>query len=140
MAEGTQRAPSQHAEEQEFAEERDSLWLITLGPLVWAAHFVLLYGSAAAWCAKMPGDPVSLDLWRVGVTVATAVALLLIAWLGWRAWRQWNVHDDLELVHDTASAEDRHQFLGHSALLLCGAAFIGVVYAALPAVFITSCQ
>ena len=135
MREGAQRQ-----EEREFAEESDSLWLITLGPLVWAVHFVIAYASAAVWCAKIVGTNDSLLPWRVGIAGLTVIALGLIGWLGWRAWKQWDVLTDHDYTHPGPSTEDRHEFLGHAAFLLCGAAFIGVIYAALPAIFIATCR
>ena len=39
---------------QEFADEQPSLWRITLGPTIWAIHFLASYAAAAVWCAKGP--------------------------------------------------------------------------------------
>lgn len=131
---------TQGQEEQEFAEERDSLWMITLGPLVWAVHFVAAYAGAAVWCSKVVDGVGSLLPWRIGIAVLTCLALGIIAWLAWRAWQQWDPLPEFDSTHSHGTAEDRHKFLGHSAFLLCGAAFIGVVYAAIPAIFIASCR
>ena len=70
---------------------------------------------------------------------AEALALAVIAWIAWRAWRQWDLLSDYDWSHPNARGEDRHEFLGHAAFLLCGASFIGVLYAGVPAIFITTC-
>lgn len=130
------RTPLEH-EAREFAEEESSLWLIILGPSIWAAHFLLSYGSAAVVCAKLP-DGAFLG-WRVGAGVLTAVALAAIVAVGWKAWRQWDLLDDFDWSHGQPTGEHRHEFLGHAAVLLCGASFIGVVYGGIPAVLIETC-
>ena len=128
----------QEQEEREFAEEQSSLWLIALGPLVWAAHFALSYASVAVFCAKAADT--SLLPWRLGSAALTVIALLLILGIGWRAWKQWNLLSDYEWSQSEATGEHRHEFLGHAALLLCGASFVGVVYGGLPAVFLETCR
>ena len=128
----------QEQEGREFAEEQSSLWLIALGPLVWAAHFALSYASVAVFCARM--DQGSLLPWRLGSAALTALALALIAGIGWRAWKQWDLLSDYEWSQPDATGEHRHEFLGHAALLLCGASFIGVLYGGLPALFIETCR
>jgi len=36
-------------------EERETLWLITFSPTIWAVHFLLSYMAASVWCAKVAG-------------------------------------------------------------------------------------
>ena len=140
MAEETDRI-DRGEEERAFAEESDTLWQLTLGPLVWAVHFAACYAAAAVTCAKAAeGVGHSLDALRVGIGVGTAVALGLIAWLGWRAWRSWGFLEDYEHTHEGYATEDRHEFIAHAAFLLCGVSFIGVVYTALPALLIATCR
>ena len=130
----------QAGDEVEFSEEADSIFHITLAPLVWALHFVISYGGAAVWCAKLAGPFDSILLLRLGIGALTALALALIVWVGWRAWRQWDFTDDWDYVHDQGVSEDRHEFLGHAAFLLAIVSFIGVVYVAMPALLIGSCR
>ena len=133
--------PRRNEEDRAFAEEADTLWQITLGPLIWAVHFAASYAAAAVTCAKLTGEmDHSLDWLRLGIGVGTAVALALIAWVGWRAWRAWDFLDDWDYVHGGDASEDRHEFLGHAAFLLAGLSFIGVCYTALPALLIESCR
>ncbi|MGB3247443.1 MAG: hypothetical protein WBB25_23155 [Sulfitobacter sp.] len=129
------RAP-QKQEAREFRAEATSLWRITFGPLIWAAHFVGCYGATALICAK--GGAV--DILRTGIGLGTALALGAIFWLGWRAWRQWDIIRDRDWENDAGTDEDRHQFLGHAALLLTLISFIGVVYVSLPVLLIGTCR
>ena len=128
------------SQEQEFSEERSSLWRITFGPLVWAVHFVASYAATATFCAKWPEPETHIDLLRLGVGLATVAALVAIGWLGWLAWRQWDFLDDHDYAHADGNSEDRHEFLGHAAFLLAVVSFIGVVYSGLPALFAGSCR
>lgn len=123
----------------ELPERAESLWMLTGGPLVWAAHFLLCYITVAVWCAKVVAREQPLGDVRLWLAAYTAVALALIAFLGWRGWRQhrWG---QATLPHDANSAGDRHRFLGFSTLLLCGLSFIAVIYVAFAIVLIGTCR
>ena len=60
-------------------ETRESLWMLAASPVIWAAHFLLVYVTAAVWCAKFaqPGD--SLGGVRTAIAVYTVLALAAIA-------------------------------------------------------------
>jgi hypothetical protein len=81
------QAEAEDSERRAFRQEAGSLWRITFGPLVWAAHFVLSYGSAAVVCARFA--PAGIAPMRLGLAAASLLALALILWLGWRSWQQW---------------------------------------------------
>lgn len=132
-----ERQPSPDEERLEFREEAESLWQITLAPVTWVAHFVTSYGVAAVICTKAPG---LLGPARIGLAVATLVALALIAWLGWRAWKQWDLRNTGDYTNALGQAEDRHQFLGHAAVLLALISGIGVIYGALPVLMLDTCR
>ncbi|WP_246253349.1 hypothetical protein [Sulfitobacter maritimus] len=121
----------------EFRAEALSLWRITFGPLIWALHFVCSYGATALVCAKAGAEAV--PVLRMGIGIGTLLALALIFWFGLQAWRQWDLRRDREWENDAGTGEDRHQFLGHAGFLLAAISFIGVVYVALPALFIGTC-
>lgn len=127
-------------ERHEFAAEALSLWRITFSPLIWALHFVLLYGGTALYCARIWEEAHSFMGPQASAAGLTAIALALIAWQGWRAWRQWDVIADRDWENDAGTDEDRHQFLGHAAFLLSVISFIGVFYVALAFVFVEGCQ
>lgn len=123
----------------ELAEERESLWWLTASPLMWAAHLLLSYGTAAIWCAKVAPDGGPLGAARVAIAVYTVVALVLIAAVGRHGLRR-HAYGDANLPHDFDSPEDRHRFLGFATLLLSGLSAVAVAYQALAAVFIGSCR
>lgn len=124
-------------DEREFAEESNALWWITLAPAAWAVHFVLAYGGTAVWCAKF-GETQGVTVARLSIAGLTVLALGVIGWLGWRAVRRWNPRKNN--AEDLSHPEGRHQFLGHAAFLLCIISAIGVVYVAMPALFISTCR
>jgi hypothetical protein len=140
-----------------------SLWLLTIAPAIWAAHFLLCYVSAAIWCAKFAPPGGSLGSIRAAIAWYTAVALVGITVIGWEGFRR---HSDPSTglgagpstglgagpstglgaggteatTHDLDSAEDRHRFLGFATLLLAGLSAVGVLYAAVAATFFESCR
>ena len=131
------RRSTGHEDRDEFTDESTSLWRIAFAPTVWAFHFLFCYGGAAVWCAKFGGTP-GVTFMRLSILVLTLLALGLIVWLGWRSVHQWEPHEaQAEALH---SPEGRHRFLGHAAFLLSVISFVGVLYVALPALFIGSCR
>ena len=69
----------------DLPEENESLWLLTASPVIWAAHFLLSYVTAAIWCAKVAGPDGSLGGVRVAIAVYTVLALSGIGIIGWSA-------------------------------------------------------
>lgn len=120
-------------------EEKETLWLLTASPLVWVAHFLLCYGTAAIWCAKVAGGSGSLETVRIAILVYTMIALVLIGTIGVIGFRR-HRFGGAGAPHDDDTPEDRHRFLGFATLLLSSLSAVAVVYAALVAVFIRSCH
>lgn len=120
------------------AEEHQSLWLLTASPLVWAAHFMLCYITAAIWCEKVAGLGGPLSTVRLAIAAYTAVALVVIGIVGWIGYRR-HSYGAADLPHDDDTPEDRHRFLGFATLLLSGLSAVATLYAALVAVFFGSC-
>ena len=127
--------------------DRDSLWLLTVAPTVWAAHLLLCYVTAAIWCAKFAGPTGSLNGVPQAVAWYTAVALGAIAVVGWEGWRRHRYPSTAlgaggteTTTHDLDSREDRHRFLGFATLLLAGLSAVGVLYAAMAATFFDTCR
>jgi hypothetical protein len=121
------------------AEQHQSLWLLAASPIVWAAHFLLCYITAAIWCEKVVGPGVALMTVRVAIAAYTAVALAAIGIIGWIGYRR-HSYGSADLPHDDDTPEDRHRFLGFATLLLSALSAVAVIYAALAAVFIGSCH
>ena len=133
MAEGKPASFDRHVP----PEQRESLWLLIVGPVIWSLHFLLCYVTAAIWCAKA-GRDASLGGARLAIAIYTALALGGIALSLWQAWRKMSFGSG-RAPHDEDSAADRHRFLGFATLLLSGLSFVATFYVALSAVFIGSC-
>lgn len=121
-----------------LTEERESLWVLITPPIIWSAHFLLCYITAAIWCAKVVGRDGPLDGIRIAIAIYTALALIGIGIIGWNAFHRHN-YGTATVPHDFDTPEDRHRFLGFATLLLSGLSGIGTVYVALAAVFIGTC-
>lgn len=123
----------------EVAEKNQSLWLLTVSPVIWAAHFLLSYITASVWCAKVADPNNSFGSVRVAIIVYTVVALAGIGITGWVGYRR-HSYGAASLPHDDDTPEDRHRFLGFSTLLLSALSAVAVLYAALVVVFFRSCH
>ena len=120
-------------------EENESLWILTVSPVMWAAHFLLSYLTAAIWCAKLAGPDASLGGVRVAIAVYTVLALLGIGITGRIAFRR-HRFGSATVPHDFDTPADRHRFLGFATLLLSALSAVAILYVALAAVFIGSCH
>jgi hypothetical protein len=129
---------------QRYLERHESLWMLTAAPTIWAAHFLLSYLTAAIWCAKAAGPDAGLGDVRTAIGLYTAAALGGIAIVGLAGWRRQEFitldtpPDEIEAGRDTA--EDRHQFLAFSTVLLSALSAVATIYVALAAVFIENCR
>lgn len=119
--------------------ERYSLWLLTIGPTIWAGHLLLSYITAAVWCARFAPTDGPLDGVQTAILCYTAVALTGIAVIGWAGFRR-HRHGTEATTHDLDTSEQRHRFLGFATLLLSGLSAVGVVYAALAAQYFDTCR
>ncbi len=120
------------------AERRQSLWLLTVAPVIWAAHFLFAYVTAAIWCARVADTSGGLGPVRLAVAIATLVALTGIGIVGVIAYRR---HDYgfARIPHDFDTADDRHRFLGFAMLLLSGLSAVAVSYTAVVVLFFETC-
>ncbi|MGE3509073.1 MAG: hypothetical protein AB7N65_09355 [Vicinamibacterales bacterium] len=122
-----------------LAEERQSFLILTASPLVWAAHLLLSYATAAVWCAKQQSPLSPLVGVRLAIGVYTAVSLAAIAgvaWIGYRAHR----FGAAPSPHDADTPDDRHRFIGLATLLLSGLGAVAVTYQGLVALFVETCE
>jgi hypothetical protein len=120
------------------AEDRQSLWLLTVSPTIWAAHFLASYISAAIWCGNVADREVGLGTLRVAIIGLAIIALIGIAFTGSRGWRK-RTYGGGEPPYNKDTAEDRHRFLGLATVLLSGRSAIATIYSALATLFIGSC-
>jgi hypothetical protein len=122
----------------ETSETRQSLWLLTAGPTIWAVHFVLSYATAAIWCAKVVGPGGSLATVRLAIGVYSALALIGIGIIGWIGYRRHRYREG-PVPHDADTPEDRHRFLGFATFLLSALSGVAVLYAAANVIFFARC-
>jgi hypothetical protein len=125
-------------EQNEPHEENESLWFLIAAPVIWAGHFLLCYGTAAVWCAKVAGYGGSLATTRMAIAIYTLLALAAIGAIGWVGYRR-HSFGQADLPHDDDTPEDRHRFMGFATLLLASLSAVAVIYAALVAVFVDRC-
>jgi hypothetical protein len=126
------------ATQNEPHEENESLWFLVAAPVIWAGHFLLCYGTAAVWCAKVVGYGGSLATTRMAIAVYTLLALAAIGAIAWVGYRR-HSFGQADLPHDDDTPEDRHRFMGFATLLLASLSAVAVIYAALVAVFVDRC-
>lgn len=124
---------------QQIAERNQMLWLLAASPAIWSLHFLISYGTAAVWCGRVVGPDGPFLTARLAIAAYTAVAIAGIAVIGIIGLRRHRL-EAAGLPHDDDTPEDRHRFLGFSTFLLSGLSALAVVYSALAAVFIETCQ
>ena len=124
---------------EQLREERESLWPLAAPPLIWAAHLLASYCTAAVYCEKFVARGDSLGAARTAIAVYTVLALGAIAFVGAQGYRR-HRYGDSTTPHDFDSPEDRHRFLGFATFLLAGLAAVAVIFQAFPAVVIGSCR
>ncbi len=120
-------------------KRRGSLWLLTISPLIWSAHFLCSYVTAAVWCAKYVGEDGMLNPVRGAIAIYTVVALLGIGITGWIGYRNYSFGDGSS-SHDDDTPEDRHRFMGFATLLLSGLSAVATIFVAAVAAFIETCN
>lgn len=121
------------------AEARQRLWIVPASPVIWGAHFMASYITAALWCGVVvgrDGSPSTARLLILGYTVVALAAIAAIGWMGWRAQRL----KGGDPPHDADSPEDRHRFLGFATVLLSGLSAVATIYSALAAWIVRTCQ
>ena len=123
---------------EQTAEKKQSLWLLTASPVMWAAHLLLSYITASIWCAKVSNPHTSFGTVRAAIIVYSILALAGIGMIGWIGYRR-HSYGSASLPHDDDTPEDRHRFLGFSTLLLSALSGVAVIYAALVVIFFKSC-
>jgi len=120
-------------------ESNASMWSLAVPPILWAAHFLLSYCTAAIWCAKFAGESRSLSTARALIALYTALALAGLFITALRGYRGHQSHTT-QAEHHEDSAPGRYRFMGYAAMLLSLLSAIAVLYAALVVLIIRSCH
>lgn len=113
-----------------------SLWLLMVGPVIWIAHFLLSYVTAAVYCAKAAGTGIAPVRFAVGAW--TALALIGLVATGVHAMRR--PEAGVAATRRLDRAADRRRFIGSTTVLLCGLSGLATIYVAVVAVFFESCR
>lgn len=113
---------------------RITLWTLIVPPVIWAGHFLFSYLWASISCAKVGVFATFPTLFVIG----TVVALVLIFISGWIAWRQGGM-PGAGAPHEDGTEVDRLRFLAKSTLLLSALSLVGVVFTAMPVIFLRDC-
>jgi hypothetical protein len=129
------------------AFERDSLFSLIAGPLVWTVHFLTLYILTAIACAHGFFHQEILGV-RVVPLVGGAVTLVAVALIldgGVLAYRRWRgMPSDGQPAplppHDANDVASRRRFMAYAGLLLSGLALIATVWETLPILFFATCE
>jgi len=111
---------------ERYESERLPLIVMVAAPMVWAAHFIIVYAVAGTACQKLPALK-ALTLGQWSTLIATLVALLLIAWMAWRIAPR--------LKRDATS-----RFLTRVTLMLSVLSAVAVIFSGLPALLSPGCQ
>jgi hypothetical protein len=120
------------------SEDRQSLWMLTASPTIWAAHFLASYIGGAVWCGKIVDRSDDLGSIRAAIVALGFIALVGIAYTGWAGWRR-HSYGDADPPHDADTPEDRHRFLGLATVLLSALSALATVYVSISTLFIRSC-
>lgn len=133
------KAPADRRTPDTHVPDRHSLWLLTIGPTIWAAHLLLSYITAAVWCARAVPAGGPLDGVQTAILCYTTAALIGIGVVGWKGFRRHRSGTEAT-THDLDTRDDRHRFVGFATLLLSGLSGVGVVYAAVAAQYFETCR
>jgi hypothetical protein len=125
--------------ELETREQNQTLWLMTASPLIWAAHFLASYATAAIWCAKLANEDGSLTGARWAIAIYTVLALFGIALVGWIGLHRQSF-GAATVPHEFDSPADRHRFLGFATILLSILSAVATIFVSLAAVFMETCS
>lgn len=123
----------------ETSEIRQSLWMLTISPSIWAFHFLASYITAAIWCEKLAGRNGPLGSVRLMIAAYTVAALIGIGLNGWAGWKR-HQFGSSTLPHDYDSPEDRHRFLGFATFLLAMLSVVATIFVASVALFFGDCR
>lgn len=117
-------------------------WVVLLaGPIIWAAHFTVVYLVAEAGCTgagrglRRLDPPVPTTVTIVATVVALAACLGVAGW----AWRRMRGGLPQGEAADEAPAQHRHRELAFVGLLLALVSGAAVLFAGAPALVLTSC-
>jgi hypothetical protein len=116
-----------------------NLLVITAGPVIWAAHFLMIYIYQAVMChfGWAGGTLLGFDQVRVVIAAATALAMGLVAWIGLREWMRWRIIDQPPAENGRWSTRRLLSFAAWSA---AGLSLVAIVWQAMPTFLMPVCR
>lgn len=120
---------------------RRSVAVFLAGPVIWSAHFMVVYLAVEAGCTGGgPGlrafDPPVPTVVTLVATVVAALACLAAAGWGYRLWRT-GLHEPAEGAG--LDSADRGGSLALAGLLMSLLGFVTVLFVGLPALVLPAC-
>lgn len=113
-----------------------TLVFILVGPIVWAAHLTLIYGSHASLCALNMGEDGSGGNGAVAAIILFAT-IAGIAAVGFSAVRPGFVH---ALIARIAPSAEQVGFIVKIMRVLAGLSMLAMLYTSLGAVILPACE
>lgn len=104
--------------------------------IVWAGHFLLVYGVQATLCWRGVGTGTVLGwpMMQAFVVAATAAALAATGAIGWRAWRR------LRGGLSGEEGEEQPQFMVWMSLAVALLAALALIWEAIPVFLLAPCD
>lgn len=124
------------------------IWVVFLaGPVIWFAHFMVVYLIAEAGCTgEGPGlsalAPPVPTIATLAVTAVAAVGCLWCAWWGYRRWRDNAEDPEPDVTGDLSGdlpQDDRGGTLAFVGFLLSSLSFVTVLLVGVPAAVLPPC-
>jgi hypothetical protein len=130
----------------DVSADRRARWALAMfvaGPLIWSAHFLLVYLVVEAGCSgDGPGlrlfDPPVPKVVTLAATAAAAAAALACAGWSYRRWRA-SGHEPAADEAGDHQDPDRTGPLAFAGFLLSLLSFVTILAVGLPALFLPSC-
>ncbi len=122
------RRDSRQIDDDRKPSTAGTLLFILFGPLIWAAHFTLSYGSHTLLCRL----EAQADRAAVFVIVTTAVAVAILSWFVIRS-------DAFSRYFGISAREERARAVMVIAALLAGLSIIGVLWGGMTVSFLSAC-
>ena len=113
-----------------------TLIFILLGPIVWAVHLTLIYGSQSSLCAFHLGEDRSGGNSGV-IAIILLVTIVSIATVGFSAVRASFVH---ALIAQGTPPAEQAKFIVTIMRVLAGLSILAMFYGGLGAVFLPACD
>jgi hypothetical protein len=134
----------------DVSRDRRARWALAMfvaGPVIWSAHFLLVYLVTEAGCTgagpglALFGPPVP-KVATLAATAAAAAAALACARWSWRRWRAGSAEPAADEAGDLAGGladRDRGGTLAFAGFLLSLLSVVTILFVGLPALVLPSC-